>query len=100
MEIKRICNIYFSPTGTTQKVVTTIGDCLAASFETDRLDYDFTLPEARRDFPLLEETDLPVSEIADDCGFEDPNYFARCFRKHAGCAPSAFRNRGHSRISL
>ena len=49
---------------------------------------------------LLEETDLPVSEIADDCGFEDPNYFARCFRKHAGCAPSAFRNRGHSRISL
>ena len=60
MEIKRICNIYFSPTGTTQKVVTTIGDCLAASFETDRLDYDFTLPEARRDFPLLEETDLVV----------------------------------------
>lgn len=49
---------------------------------------------------FLEETDLPVSEIADDCGFEDPNYFARCFRKHAGCAPSAFRNRGHSRISL
>ena len=60
MEIKRICNIYFSPTGTTQKVVNAIGDCLADSFETDRLVYDFTLPEARRGFPHLEETDLVV----------------------------------------
>lgn len=41
---------------------------------------------------LLAETDLTVSRIAGDCGFDDPNYFARYFRKHAGRSPSAFRS--------
>lgn len=32
---------------------------------------------------------LSISEIAYDCGFNDPKYFTRCFSKEFGTAPSA-----------
>ncbi len=31
------------------------------------------------------------AEIANQCGFNDPNYFARIFRKRTGSAPLEFR---------
>lgn len=31
-----------------------------------------------------------VTEVAQLCGFEDSNYFSRCFRKFAGMSPRAF----------
>ena len=40
---------------------------------------------------LLRETALTVREIAAQCGFEDPNYFTRCFRRHYGRTPTAGR---------
>lgn len=46
------------------------------------------LLEARR---LLFHSDLSVSEIAYQLGFEDPSYFAKTFRKATGHAPAAFR---------
>lgn len=36
---------------------------------------------------LLGETDLPVTEIALSCGFNDPNYFSRLFKKRTGVSP-------------
>ena len=60
MEIKRIWKIYFSPTGTTQKVVDAVAGCLIGSFETESPVYDFTLPDARRSFPALGEQDLVI----------------------------------------
>lgn len=60
MEIKRVWKIYFSPTGTTARLVNTIGDCLAASCGAKGHTYDFTLPSARSTFPELNETDLVV----------------------------------------
>ncbi len=45
---------------------------------------------------LLRETDQPVTAIALDCGFRTSQYFARCFRKYAGLAPSAFRSRSRA----
>jgi AraC-like DNA-binding protein/ligand-binding sensor protein len=33
-----------------------------------------------------------VAEVADRCGFTDPTYFARVFRKVAGCSPRDYRN--------
>lgn len=60
MEIKRVWKIYFSPTGTTAKLVNTVGDCLAASCGAEGHTYDFTLPSARSTFPELNETDLVV----------------------------------------
>lgn len=33
-----------------------------------------------------------ITEISQLCGFEDSNYFSRCFRKFAGVSPREFRN--------
>lgn len=41
---------------------------------------------------LLEETSLPLSEIAFRCGFNDPGYFGKRFRKQIGTTPSEYRN--------
>lgn len=35
--------------------------------------------------------DVPVSDIAARCGFDDPSHFARRFRRRFGVAPLAFR---------
>ena len=40
---------------------------------------------------LLSGTDKPVAEIALLCGFEYPNYFSRCYKKHYGKSPSSSR---------
>jgi AraC-like DNA-binding protein len=33
----------------------------------------------------------PIAHIAQSLGYDDPLYFSRAFRRHHGCAPSAFR---------
>jgi len=40
---------------------------------------------------LLDGTTLPVGEVAAQAGYEDPYYFARCFRRVMGCSPRAYR---------
>ncbi|MEE1828069.1 AraC family transcriptional regulator [Streptomyces sp. BE20] len=40
---------------------------------------------------LLTDTDAPVSLIAREVGYPDPAYFTRVFTRHAGVAPSVFR---------
>lgn len=42
---------------------------------------------------LLENSDLPVSQIAFQCGFGDANNFIRAFRESFGLSPSQFRQR-------
>lgn len=32
-----------------------------------------------------------IREIAEYCGFDDPNYFTRCFKAHYGMSPTRFR---------
>jgi AraC family transcriptional activator of pobA len=39
----------------------------------------------------LKHSSKTVSEIAYLMGFEDPSYFARCYKKHTGKMPSEFR---------
>ena len=49
----------------------------------------------RRAQNLLLTTDRRISDIAAECGFEDPLYFSRIFRKRCCVAPREFRqNRG------
>lgn len=43
---------------------------------------------------LLEVSDLPVAEVAQRFGFEDPYYFSRVFRKITGVSPSHYRRAG------
>ena len=40
---------------------------------------------------LLSTSDMRISEIAYDCGFNDLGYFSKTFRSHEGLSPSEFR---------
>lgn len=40
---------------------------------------------------LLRNSAMPVGEVAWRCGYDDQNYFARCFRQFAGMTPTAYR---------
>ena len=40
---------------------------------------------------LLEQTDLPVIEVALNCGFGQPGHFATAFRGATGMSPRAWR---------
>ena len=42
---------------------------------------------------LLQNTDLPISEIAYRVGFSEYNYFGIVFKKTYGCSPRNFRNK-------
>ncbi|MFT5128796.1 MAG: AraC-like DNA-binding protein [Rhodothermales bacterium] len=42
---------------------------------------------------LLQEPKLSVAEVGRHCGYYDPSYFCRVFRKRMGVNPSAFRGR-------
>jgi AraC-like DNA-binding protein len=39
----------------------------------------------------LLRTAKPITEIALDLGYNDSNYFSRCFKKHSGLSPREFR---------
>lgn len=40
---------------------------------------------------LLRDSDIHITEIALQCGFNDPNYFSRVFKKHTNVSPQQFR---------
>jgi AraC-like DNA-binding protein len=42
---------------------------------------------------LIDSTELPISEIALSCGFNDPLYFCRAFKNHYGLSPTARRKK-------
>ena len=48
--------------------------------------------EAKR---MLYYTQLSVKEVAQELGYNDPNYFFRLFRQHNGITPMAFRAQYH-----
>ena len=41
----------------------------------------------------------PIAEIGAECGFADPTWFARVFKRHAGMTPRAYRRAG-GRVAL
>ena len=45
----------------------------------------------KRAAAMLIATDLPVKEIAFDCGFSDLNYFGKCFKSAYSLSPTAYR---------
>lgn len=51
---------------------------------------DFLMRESRL---LLQATDRTVGEISEMLGFPNSSFFARFFRRHAGCSPRSFRKR-------
>ncbi|CAB3800397.1 AraC family transcriptional regulator [Pararobbsia alpina] len=52
------------------------------------------LERMRRAARLLTSGTLSIKAIATNCGFDDPNYFAKVFRRTYGISPSQFRSTG------
>jgi transcriptional regulator GlxA family with amidase domain len=48
---------------------------------------------------LLAATDLPVQEVARACGFADPFWFSRLFRRENGASPASWRGRARAASS-
>ncbi|HEY3417655.1 MAG TPA: AraC family transcriptional regulator [Armatimonadota bacterium] len=40
---------------------------------------------------LLTGSDLAIADICQACGYEDPSYFTRVFRRQQGCTPGTYR---------
>lgn len=53
----------------------------------------FIRARMRRACELLERTNLPVKQIADLVGYEDPLYFSRAFKSVCGIPPTEYRAR-------
>lgn len=45
---------------------------------------------------LLEDKRKSIAEVAQECGFTDPLYFARCFKRHVEMLPSQYRKSQYS----
>ena len=48
MEIKTVWSVYFSATGTTQKVVTTLAQSASNSLNADYREFSFNVPDVRK----------------------------------------------------
>ena len=48
----------------------------------------------QRALSLLQETILPIADIAKECGFTDESYFSRVIRRSVGTTPKKFREGG------
>lgn len=42
---------------------------------------------------LLTETELSVSAVAEQCGYDSDSYFMRQFKQHRGCTPTEYRRK-------
>lgn len=58
--VKRIVGMYFSPTGTTEKIVQELVEILAVKFDCAKDYVDFTLPKVREDIQSFNSEDLVV----------------------------------------
>jgi transcriptional regulator GlxA family with amidase domain len=47
----------------------------------------------------LLDSNLTIEQIAQKCGFSDPDYFRRVFRQHTGISPGDYR-REYSRMHV
>lgn len=45
---------------------------------------------------LLRSTDLPITQIAARCGFQNANFFARKFKEYLGNTPTAYRKKSRT----
>ena len=61
-------------------------------YKTSPLQYILQLKISRA-VELLEKTDLNISEIGFQCGFDDSNYFSRAFKKRMEISPNGFRRK-------
>lgn len=82
--IEELCSYFFCSRGTLLKH-------FKSKYNTTVHQYllDYRLKKAAE---LLINDELNVKEIAYFCGFEDPNYFSKAFRKKYNLSPLKFKN--------
>ena len=51
---------------------------------------NFRIDKAKK---LLENSDLSIKEICISCGYTDPNYFSRSFKKNVGVTPTEYKDK-------
>ena len=86
MEIKTVYAVYFSATGNTRKVVTTLANALAESFEVPLELVDFTRPYAREESYSFTDKDLVV--------FGTPTYAGKVPNKLLDFVKTGFAGNG------
>ena len=42
---------------------------------------------------LLQKSDLPIGEVALNCGFNDFSYFGKHFKREMNCSPREYRKK-------
>lgn len=57
---QKVWAMYFSPTGTTKKVVTQIAGCLASEIKAELSLFDFTLPHSRKEGKCFSKNDIVI----------------------------------------
>ena len=103
MEIKTVWAVYFSGTGTTQKVATTLAKSLAQSLEAGYQEYCFNLPAAREKALSFTPEDLVVLAVpafaagSDDAANNDSTVVTTSVNDQAAATST---NSGSSQKSL
>jgi AraC family transcriptional regulator len=72
--------------------VRSLRERFADELQTSPMEYVRSL-RLRQAEVLLRRTELPASEVGQQCGFYDQTHFCRVFRQHSGMTPTAFRAR-------
>ena len=60
LKFKRVCSVYFSGTGTTKKIVTSLGKSLSKALDIQYFEYNFTPLDTRQKLLSFDKTDLVV----------------------------------------
>lgn len=74
----------YSPSYLSRLVTRHLGHSLSEQIQSRRM-------QAARH--LLENSDLPISSVADELGYSDPSHFSRAFNRATGISPKAYRQR-------
>lgn len=69
-----------------------IARCMQKEFGMSPFEYlnRFRIEQAKL---LMVQTDLPITRIAEEVGFQNAAYFSTCFHRYEGVAPRSYRNR-------
>ncbi len=73
--------------------------CFRKEFDTSPIQWLLHL-RIQHSMEMLMHTEKSITDVANACGFVDPLYFSRQFRRIVGCTPRVYRQRGQGRIEI